>query len=466
MTGRAGLLILLALGGSLLAATALGADALSRWQHGRVVEIALVSAVIYAVAVWVLLRSKAAGGRALAGILIVAALMRALVLFEPPVSTDIFRYVWDGRVQAAGINPYLHVPADAALAHLRDAAIYPYINRKEYAPTIYPPTAQLIFWAVTRVSETVTAMKAAMVAFEALGMWAILRLLAARGLPSTRVLLYAWHPLPVYEFAGSGHVDAIAIGLMLLAFWAADRGRPVLAGVALAAGGIAKYFPVVQGPVLWRRWNPRLPIAFLVTAAVLYLPYASAGPKLLGFLGGYVAEGGLDDGAGVWPWAALRLAVPLPQGAFVAYMPIVAGVLGIIALRAFLSDGPKPDLRAGMTLALAFTFLFSPHHAWYFAWLIPFLCFVPSPAVIYLTGASSALLRLDWPPDVGSGALLYGPFIVLLLIELGRRWTDTKEKNYANARVREPAAQPATLLRARRGGARTGRQGRSGLPLS
>ena len=51
-------------------------------------------------------------------------LMRALLLFAPPHSTDIYRYIWDGRVQADGINPYRYVPADPALAHLRDAAIY------------------------------------------------------------------------------------------------------------------------------------------------------------------------------------------------------------------------------------------------------------------------------------------------------------------------------------------------------
>ena len=69
------------------------------------------------------------------------------------MSTDIFRYVWDGRVQAAGINPYRHVPADAALQHLRDDAIYPYINRADYAPTIYPPMAQIVFFLVTRISR-------------------------------------------------------------------------------------------------------------------------------------------------------------------------------------------------------------------------------------------------------------------------------------------------------------------------
>ena len=91
-------------------------------------------------------------------------------------------------------------------------------------------------------------MKVAMVGFEALTVWAILQLLATRALPATHVLLYAWHPLPLWEFARSGHVDAVAIALLMLAFVAADRRSPVMAGIALGAGTLVKYFPVGGGP--------------------------------------------------------------------------------------------------------------------------------------------------------------------------------------------------------------------------
>ena len=90
----------------------------------------------------------------------------ALLFVEPYLSTDIYRYVWDGRVQAAGINPYRHVPSAPEVAHLRDAAIFPNINRADYAVTIYPPAAQAIFLAVTRLGESVVAMKLGLLAFE------------------------------------------------------------------------------------------------------------------------------------------------------------------------------------------------------------------------------------------------------------------------------------------------------------
>src|SRR5262249_17954162 len=192
----------LALAGCLLALSAAGAATVNRFDDPKIGVFLLLQAVPYAIATWLVLRGAAdrvANGRALATILLVGIAMRCLLLPGTPVSNDLFRYIWDGRVQAAGINPYFHVPSAEVLTPLRDGAIYPYINRADYAPTIYPPTSQIVFYLVTRISEAPIAMKAAMLAFEALAVWAMLRLLALRGLPRSRILLYAWHPLPVWE---------------------------------------------------------------------------------------------------------------------------------------------------------------------------------------------------------------------------------------------------------------------------
>ena len=127
---------------------------------------------------------------------------------------------------------------------------------------MYPPASQVVFYLITRISEAPIAMKAAMVAFEGLAVWAMLQLLALRGLPRSRILLYAWHPLPLWEFARSAHVDIVAIAFLLLAFLAAERRSPILAGVALGACALVKYFPVVTGPALYKRWDWRLVILY------------------------------------------------------------------------------------------------------------------------------------------------------------------------------------------------------------
>lgn len=201
---------------------------------------ALAQGFPYAAFAWLLLRNRRGltarqSRRYFLYLLGFGVLMQAMLLFAPPNSSDVYRYVWDGRVQAHAISPYRYVPADPALAGLRDATIYPEINRKEYAPTIYPPAAQGIYFAASRLSETVTMMKAAMLAFEALAVWALVQLLAARGLPIVLASLYLLHPLAVWEIAGSGHIDSAAIAFLLLALLAAEKGKRFASGAALAA---------------------------------------------------------------------------------------------------------------------------------------------------------------------------------------------------------------------------------------
>jgi alpha-1,6-mannosyltransferase len=413
---------LLALGAALSALSLIGAVALWREEHTTVWIIALIQAAVYAFAgflvLWRSARAAPTAGRTLAPILFVALVMRLPLLPSQPVSTDLWRYIWDGRVQAAGINPYLHVPNDPALQHLRDDTVFDQINRFDYAPTIYPPTAQIVFFLVTRLSESAVVMKAAMVAFEGVAVWALLQLLAARGLPPSRLIFYAWHPLTAWEFAGSAHVDIVAIAFMLLAFVAADRRSPFLAGAALAAGTFVKYVPIVTGPAIYRRWDWRLPLAFLLTAVVLYAPYVGAGAKVIGFLPGYIAEEGLARGHGFYLWSVLAQFVSVPQDAFGLYLPAAALALLVLALILFTRrthDGC--DLAAAMILAVTAVVLISPHYPWYFAWLVPFLCVHPVAAVVYLTGASTYLYSASWPPTVLEATVLYGPFFLLVFGE-------------------------------------------------
>ena len=443
---KAGIVWILAgFAAALLVLCGFGAAALWRGDHPMAGLIAVIQMPIYAVAAWLVIGKSTGrwpkiapltGRAALAGILLVGLAMRLILLPSPPASGDIYRYIWDGRVQAAGINPYRYLPADEALQALRDEAIYPNINRASYAPTIYPPVAELVFFAATRISETTIFMKTVMIGFEGIAVWAILQLLAARGLPSTRVLLYAWHPLPVWEFAGDGHVDAMAIAFLLLAFVAADRRSPVFAGMALAAGVLVKYFPAVAGPAICKRWDWRLPAAFTASVAILYLPYLGAGTKVFGFLGGYVAEEGFERGSGIFLWQLAGTILQLPEHAIAFYFPLAAVVMAGLGLAAVgLRREPKADLAAAMVLAVTFVVLFSPHYPWYFAWLIPFICVYPLAAVIYLSCAASYLhLQIAaWPPSLGDGLLLYGGFALILVGELAVRRFIKKEEVHGDA---------------------------------
>ncbi len=383
---------------------------------------ALAQGGLYAAFAWLLLRSRHGlsaeqSRRYCLYLLGFGVLMRVMLLFAPPNSTDVYRYVWDGRVQAHGINPYRYVPADPALAQLRDRDIYPQINRKEYAPTIYPPAAQAVYFAVSRLSETVTAMKAAMLAFEALAVWALIQLLAARRLPIVLASLYFLHPLAVWEIAGSGHADGMAAAFLLLALLAAEKGKSFASGAALAAGVLTKYFPLALTPALYRRWDWRMPAAFAVTALALYLPYLGAGKNVFGFLGGYAGEE-FGAGDGIYTVAVMN-ALGFGAAALPVFAALAAFTLFTLAWRTgFRADPKKPDLQGAFAIAVTSTVLFSPHYAWYFLWLVPFLCFFPRPSVFWLTLSAPVLYRTNfWPPSIAEFSLEYVPFAILLAAE-------------------------------------------------
>src|SRR6516225_4501780 len=387
------------------------------------IAIALLQGVAWAAAAAVITRGI--DGRSLTILTLgTAALLRVIALAAPIfLSDDINRYIWDGRVQAAGINPYRYVPTDPELAPLRDDIVFPNINRSDYAPTIYPPVAQLLFLLANRLGETVFTVKLFLIVTEAAGIWALLLVLRAAGAPRNRILLYAWHPLPIWETAGSGHIDAAVVAFVALALLADIEGRRAWSGAALAAATLVKLFPVVLAPALWRpassnRGDWRWPAAFVAVIIAAYLPYIGIGWRILGFLPGYVAEENLASGSGFWLLDTLRHAFTIPLSAYLGLAMTVMAGLAVGALRK--STDSIAGLRWATALATAAMFFASPHYPWYFVCLVALLTIAPWWPAWWLT--LSAVL-LYWEAKAGTiprwtGFAIYGGFIILGGVDL------------------------------------------------
>jgi hypothetical protein len=326
-----------------------------------------------------------------------------LLMVPPLTSGDIFRYIWDGRVQAAGFNPFTHVPAAPELRPLRDAVIFPYVDKADYAVTIYPPASQLFFFLVTRVQESVVAMKIALVACEGVTITAVIGLLRHLGRPVTRVVAYAWHPLAIWEISNNGHIDAAMVAMMMTAVWLFASGRPLAAGAVAAVGALFKPFAVLLMPALWRPWEWKLPLVVAGVTAVLYLPYLSAGAGVIGFLPAYAGEERLASGSAFWIVGMLELAGGSASWALPLYLGAAFTILTTLAVRAgFRKDRPLAatvgDINA---LLLAFSFLLSPNHPWYFLMVVPFLALTGSlPGWVLTIGGFALYDVIPSDPEV------------------------------------------------------------------
>jgi alpha-1,6-mannosyltransferase len=369
----------------------------------------------------------------------IGIMLRAYVLlFDPFLSSDIYRYVWDGRVQAAGINPYRYLPAHEAVAFLRDGTIFPHINRADTAVTIYPPVAQFFFLIVTRIDESVTMMRLALMGCEAATVTLIMLLLRRMNRPVTRVIAYLWHPLPLWEIAGSGHVDALMVALMLLGLWIALTGHALRGAVLITFAALVKPFAAPALAGIWRPWDLKMPLVVIAAAALCYLPYLSVGWGVFGFLTkGYLTEEGISAGYDLWLLSLWRLVFGEHQGDVVAYVVLAALVLlfkGLSVARSAHHTIVSSLADINMLLLLALLLL-SPNYSWYFLVITPFaaLCGSPPNWVVSI-GALLLSEQLDWDfyiPRMVTKSILFG---ALLLAWAFAAWR-TRMQRAADARL-------------------------------
>lgn len=379
-----------------------------------------VAFVAYAVAVWrILQKGDTCSRRWLWWLLAVAVVARLVVLpAQPVMSTDIYRYLWEGRVILDGHNPFAVAPEAPALDPLRDSN-YSDINHKDLE-TIYPPVAQGVFAIAAWVNPGLTAQKAAFTLFDLGTILVLLVLLRRRGSPVMSVAVYAWNPLVIFETSHSGHLDAVGVFFMVLSLWWFLSDARARGAVALAASFLSKYIAVLLGPwlLLRSRYARWIPLTVLVVV-LGYLPFASAGSRLFSSLQVYGSEWEFN---GLLYWLA---ALTGADGRIIRLLLALAAVVFIL-IRAARSQ----DLITYVHAAVACVLLLSPTlYPWYVVWMVPLLCLRPQRSWILFTGLVFASYWV-WTVRDATGqwhlpgvilAVEYIPFYGLLLWDLRRR---------------------------------------------
>jgi len=374
----------------------------------------------------------------LAVILGLALLFRlALLATTPSLSDDLFRYVWDGKLLNAGVDPHLYPPAAPELSYLR-GPLWEGINHKDMA-TPYPPLAEALFAVVYRIApESLKAMQVAALLLDLGVVVLLLSMLPLAGLDRRRVLVYAWNPLVLVQFTHSAHYDAGMILPLLGAVWAVALGRRWLSGLLLGASVLVKLVPAMVGPLFLPFWGMAGLLAAAVSVVGGMFPWLRAGSGLSGLLL-EASDARFNDSLGyillraagaisLDPEATSRMAA----GVFMA----VASLL--LALRLWRNGGDwRGLLRSSYHLVGLFLLLNAVVEPWYLTWMVPFLCFFltanprglprlePALGWLLLSGLvtlTDLTYRPGFPPGlwVWVRAAEYGPLFLLMLLSMGR----------------------------------------------
>jgi hypothetical protein len=339
----------------------------------------------------------------------------------PSISNDLYRYAWDAHVQLAGVDPYRYPPAASQLVYLRGPSGLwpsPALCRHVHLPagctllnrpqdrTIYPPVAEAWFVVVHFLASGSNRSRPWQLAGGLVDDATIV--LIALGLCGQRrdprqVAWYALCPLPVIEFAGNGHVDGLALLLLVAAVLALRRGRPGWAGVMVGLATMVKLYPALAVAAWWRRGRWRLTLA---AAAVVVLSEAAhvpaVGSRVLGYLPGYINEEHYTSGGRFLLLALLGLPGALTTALAAA---IVLTVTIWVARRGY---EPAPGLAALLTTLLLVT---TPVQPWYAATVagVGVLAGAPWLAVLGLAAEPYyATIILNDPHQVAAGSLAYG----------------------------------------------------------
>ena len=377
--------------------------------------LAFTAFIAYIVSLCFAWHDKDAGHGAVL-LLLVAAVIFRITLLSFPHGGDMNRYLWEGRLQIHGINPFTFAPQDPEVTHLRDS-IWDGINGKPYA-SIYPPLSQFVFLACTAMGGGFTLFKAVFSVFDLLTGVFLLLIVRQQGAPSLRALAYLWCPQVIFSIAARGHLDSIQTFFVVLAIYLFRKEEVKWSAFTLGLAIMSKSLAALLLPVFWLHaqrkrdlWPAALPLLF-------YLPYAGAGYGLIDsliFMG--VGAHDTDPGVGGFPWITNASLYPLLTGfQRIPYLVYVVAAICyfIVVLRA-------RSVEDGCFAAWACFLVFTPtFHPWYFVAIAPFLALRWQPDWLALSGLLFLYFSFwtsgDWRPIAWIPLLEYIPFYFLMLL--------------------------------------------------
>jgi hypothetical protein len=280
---------------------------------------------------------------------------------RPGSDDDIHRYVWDGRLQRLGYNPYVVVPSDPAVKGLHTAETRN-LNNPDL-PSPYPAGAQLFFRAVTAIRESTFALKIAFVLCEFAIVFVLLDLLRFSRKAEHLVLAFAWNPLLAVEVAGSGHIDIVGALLLVISVAALARTWRAIAALTFGLAVAVKFLPIVLLPLYWKRVRIRDAALAAVVVGLLYVPFLNHGRIPIGSLATYVQSFRFNGPV----FATLVHVLPAQ---LLAALAVLVGWMTAAWLRSATPALSADEFAWPMAASLLCAPVIFP---WYLLWLLPFV---------------------------------------------------------------------------------------------
>lgn len=384
---------------------------MATWLGGQAVWLAL----------WLRAERAPCGARA---VFLGALILRLVALTSDlRLSDDVYRYVWEGERLAEGASPWAAAPADPSFARERaqEPELAARINHPEVSaayPPLYLGASAVIARAAhalpnaafeSTLERSVFAFRLAATLADLVVVATLLAWLRRRGRPAALAIAWAWSPLVAFEFAGSAHLDALALAAWLggLAWLAPSEdpararsaGKRPFAWTLVGAAAAIKFLPAVSACFGARERRSFAPLA-LVLGVVL----ATGAVFLVLDAGATGALRGLSEYS--FRWETPNLVHRFVEGAFgriAAYDEGVADprrlarvALGLawLGFGAWLLLRRTELVRASGRMVGAFLVLTPTLHPWYAVWILPFVALEPRRSWAVLI----ALLPLAyWP---------------------------------------------------------------------
>ena len=396
--------------------------------------------------IWFFVRKSSNDRRNFWMIIVFGLLFRAVILPSQQIQEDdVYRYLWDGKVFANGINPFEYAPSEVndfkALRIQNPERYYEiYVERNEReleqldelkwatpkslkylervnhpdVPTIYPPMAQFVFRLMHQLKpDSIVTLRAGFLFFDILALVFIIGILSRLGLDRSNCMIYFWSPLIIKETFNSTHLDIIGISLLTGSIYFLLCHRHKLASLFLAFGFLGKLYPVILLPLYLKACHEKMiqagrkpwPILlgntslFIGVVVLGYLPFMGIGLQMFEGLKAFTLHWQSNDSifaiqayifktvlGGLANETILSNPLPIFLSKITVALTLTGVLIRLLYKETSLLEQPVEFVR-GLFWIMALVFLLSPvQNPWYLCWVVPFLCVFPTRSWITLTG--------------------------------------------------------------------------------